>query len=175
MSEVSGVAMTQDRVAVAIVAACAVTDVPPQQVFEPRNGRARVLAAAACVSRLGWDRKATARVFRVHVNRLTPSGLTLARVTVEDLLTVAEALQAAGMTAGDDPKPATKAAKARAANPVRPAARSAVVRMKPVTDRIVGWTRQQMRLGVGVDLMAELFDVDARVLAQAVEPMGVAA
>lgn len=95
----SGTAITGERVATALVAACKVTGVAPTEVFGDGHGggRTRVMAAAACVARLGWSRGAAARVFRIHRTRLTPSGLEIARVTTEHLLTVAEALREAGL------------------------------------------------------------------------------
>lgn len=51
-----------------------------------------------------------------------------------------------------------------------------VAGLKPITDSIVRWTLQQVRLGVAVDLMADLFDVDAELLQHRVSPgMAVAA
>lgn len=230
--------MTAAHVAVALVAACGITGTPPDAVFKDQNGRPRVMAAAACVARLGWDRKATARTFQVHPNRLTPSGLKVANVEADHLLTVAEALTAAGLTAGDDPAarhrsdwkvsgrpqspaagakpPKRKAARAeggagrepavaadgapkpgggekpkavpppRASRPAstcssaaRPVDRTPkgvrVLMLKPVTADIVRWTRQQMALGADLRFVADCFDVDERELADAVQPMGVAA
>lgn len=110
--------ITAGHVAVAIVAACGVTGVQPERVFEVRNARSRVLAAAACVSRFGWGRSATARAFHIPASRLSPSGLTLARVTTDDLLTVAEALRAAGLAAARPQPPAAEAPPSRKAEPV---------------------------------------------------------
>ena len=103
--------MTPAHIAVAIVAACGVTGTRPDRVFEEGNGRARVMAAAGCIARLGWDKLATARAFRVHPNRLTPSGLTLARVFTEQLLVIAEALAANGLTASGSETPAVSPAR----------------------------------------------------------------
>src|SRR5690606_1512126 len=108
--------MTPAHIAVAIVAACGVTRTRPEKVFEAGNQRPRVMAAAACVARLGWDRKAAARALRIHPNRLTPSGLTLAKVETDHLLVVAEALEAHGLTgraAGPPPVSRPAAAEAR--------------------------------------------------------------
>lgn len=118
----SVVPMTAAHIAVAIVAACGVTGTRPDAVFSEGQGRARVMAAAACIARLGWDRKATARAFQVHTNRLTPSGLLLAKVQPDDLLTVAEALRASGLT---DAEPAG------VARPQSPAAKAAAPEHKP--------------------------------------------
>lgn len=236
--------ITAQHVAVALVAACAFTGRDVKTIFEPDagGGSTRVLAAAAGVARLGWSKPAAGRAFRVHPNRLAPSGLVLARVTTDGLLAVAEALQAAGLT-GDDRGAArfrqpwvaqadgAKAAagpltggpevggrggvetaakvesEAKETNRVRRAARliadpagdaiqtprpeplrsepfrpqsgrpvaaaprivasQRVERLKPVTADIVRWTRQQVALGVRVDLMADLFGVDGDALAQA--------
>lgn len=116
------VPMTAAHIAVAIVAACGVTGTRPDAVFSEGQGRARVMAAAACIARLGWDRKVTARAFQVHTNRLTPSGLLLAKVQPDDLLTVAEALRASGLT---------DAGPAGVAHPQSPAATAATPEHKP--------------------------------------------
>lgn len=107
--------MTPAHIAVAIVAACGVTGTAPDRVFEEGNGRARVMAAAGCIARLGWDKLTTARAFRVHPNRLTPSGLTLARVYTEQLLVIAEALRAQGLVGGSAETPPVSPAPAAAA------------------------------------------------------------
>lgn len=118
----SSAPMTPAHIAVAIVAACGVTGTKPDRVFEEGNGRARVMAAAGCIARLGWDKLATARAFRVHPNRLTPSGLTLARVYTEQLLVIAEALDANGLTASrPETPPVSPAPAAAAATPQRKA------------------------------------------------------
>lgn len=114
--------MTPAHIAVAIVAACGVTGTKPDKVFEEGNQRPRVMAAAGCIARLGWDRKATANVFRVHPNRLTPSGLGLAKVETEHLLVIAEALQAQGLAGGsEETPPVSPAPAAAAATPQRKA------------------------------------------------------
>lgn len=114
--------MTPAHIAVAIVAACGVTGTKPDKVFEEGNQRPRVMAAAGCIARLGWDRKATANVFRVHPNRLTPSGLGLAKVETEHLLVIAEALQAQGLAGGSaETPPVSPAPVAAAATPQRKA------------------------------------------------------
>jgi hypothetical protein len=120
--ELNAQPMTPAHIAVAIVAACGVTGTKPDKVFEEGNGRARVMAAAGCISRLGWDKLTTARAFRVHPNRLTPSGLTLARVYTEQLLVIAEALQAQGLVGGPaEAPPASPPPAAAAATPQRKA------------------------------------------------------
>jgi len=95
--------MTAAHIAVAIVAACGVTGTKPERAFENRDGqgRTRVMAAAGLMARLGWPKAETARLFRVHPNRLTPSGLGLARVDTNHLLIVAEALAAHGLCQPD--------------------------------------------------------------------------
>lgn len=114
--------MTPAHIAVAIVAACGVTGTKPDKVFEEGNQRPRVMAAAGCIARLGWDRKATANVFRVHPNRLTPSGLGIAKVDTEHLLVIAEALQAQGLVgASAETPPVSPAPAAAAATPQRKA------------------------------------------------------
>lgn len=89
--------MTAAHVAVALVAACRLAMVKPDKAFEDGNGRPRVMAAAACMATLGWSKLDAARLFRVHPNRLTPSGQQLARVWTEHLLEIAEALAERGL------------------------------------------------------------------------------
>jgi hypothetical protein len=43
------------------------------------------------------------------------------------------------------------------------------VRMKPINDRIVRWSRQYLARGVGIELLADCFDVDAEALGRATE------
>lgn len=229
-------AMTAAHIAVAVVAACGVTGTKPERVFDNGDGqgRTRVMAAAGCMARLGWPKADAARLFRVHPNRLTPSGLRLARIETEHLLIIAEALAQNGLAEPDDararflrpygpggggkgespghstpaaaaatpqrkagggeavaeatvrtpvgspvepkPSPAPERSVTRigagsgAAIPVRPAsrqgARSQVAeRLKPVTDRVIRWTRQQLALGADVDFIAWCFSVDVEALA----------
>lgn len=136
----SGGPMTPAHIAVAIVAACGVTKTKPEAVFAEGNQRPRVMAAAGCIARLGWDRKATARAFRVHPNRLTPSGLALAKVDTDHLLIIAEALDAHGLTgaaaeaASVSPEPAAKAATPKRkpeAKAPRPAAKPTAATPQP--------------------------------------------
>lgn len=140
--------ITPERVAVALVAACKITGVAPETVFEDGDGggKTRVLAAATCVDRLGWDKRVAARLFQINRKRLTPSGRRIARVRPADIDTVAAALAAA--------------------NPVRP---------KPVNARIVRLARQQVAKGAPLADIADCFDVDARELAQALQPTEIAA
>jgi hypothetical protein len=207
--------MTAAHIAVAIVAACGVTGTKPERAFDNGDGqgRTRVMAAAGLMARLGWSKVDAARLFRVHPNRLTPSGLQLARVWTEHLLVIAEALAAHGLCepgnararflrpygpgadakeAVTDHSPAAAAAEtpqrkagggeaAVAAGvraiPRRPTASAArpdplkTERLRPVTDRVIRWTRQQLALGADVDFVAWCFDVDAEVLAQRVRPV----
>lgn len=110
----TGAPITGERVAVALVAACREAGLDPTQVFADGSGggRARVMAAAACVARLGWSRGDAARVFRIHRTRLTPSGLEIARVTTDHLLSVVEALREHGLipAAPAEPSPPLSAA-----------------------------------------------------------------
>jgi len=207
--------MTAAHIAVAIVAACGVTGTKPERAFDNGDGqgRTRVMAAAGLMARLGCSKVDAARLFRVHPNRLTPSGLQLARVWTEHLLVIAEALAAHGLCEPDnararflrpygpgadakeavtDHSPAAAAAEtpqrkagggeaAVAADvraiPRRPTASAArpdplkTERLRPVTDRVIRWTRQQLALGADVDFVAWCFDVDAEVLAQRVRPV----
>jgi len=212
--------MTAAHIAVAIVAACGVTGTRPERAFDNGDGqgRTRVMAAAGLMARLGCSKVDAARLFRVHPNRLTPSGLQLARVWTEHLLIIAEALAAHGLCEpgnararflrpygpGADAKeavtdhstlvsrdsaasaetPQRKAGCGEAAVaadvraiPRRPTASAArpdplkTERLRPVTDRVIRWTRQQLALGADVDFVAWCFDVDAEVLAQRVRPV----
>ena len=201
-------------VAVALVAACGVTGVEPEAVFKDGGGgnQTRVLAAATCVARLGWRKPDAARLFRIHANRLTPSGLVIAKVTVERMLVVAEALRLRGLLPGVDGgppsnppaaaeaatprrKPQTVAARpgakrpettaapprskpvapARVANPVRRPTPDRITQLKPVNDRIVRWTRQQVAMGADLAFVADCFDVDPAALVEALRPMELAA
>lgn len=95
--------MTAAHIAVAIVAACGVTGTKPERAFDNGDGqgRTRVMAAAGCMARLGWSKAEAARLFRVHPNRLTPSGQGLARIETDHLLVIAEALAAHGLCEPD--------------------------------------------------------------------------
>jgi hypothetical protein len=207
--------MTAAHIAVAIVAACGVTGTKPERAFDNGDGqgRTRVMAAAGLMARLGCSKVDAARLFRVHPNRLTPSGLQLARVWTEHLLVIAEALAAHGLCEPDNARarflrpygpgadakeavtdhstpaaaaetPQRKAGCGEAAVaadlraiPRRPTASAArpdplkTERLRPVTDRVIRWTRQQLALGADVDFVAWCFDVDAEVLAQRVRPV----
>jgi hypothetical protein len=75
-----------------------------------------------------------------------------------------------------------RAAGAGAAIPVRPTASAQrpdhlkTERLRPVTDRVIHWTRQQLALGADIDFVAWCFDVDVEALADLVRPeVGVAA
>jgi hypothetical protein len=202
--------MTAAHIAVAIVAACGVTGTKPERAFDNGDGqgRTRVMAAAGLMARLGCSKVDAARLFRVHPNRLTPSGLQLARVWTEHLLVIAEALAAHGLCEPDNARarflrpygpggssdsstaaaaaetPQRKAGGGEAAVaagvraiPRRPTASAArpdplkTERLRPVTDRLIRWTRQQLALGADVDFVAWCFDVDAEVLAQRMRPV----
>jgi len=236
--------MTAAHIAVAIVAACGVTGTKPERAFDNGDGqgRTRVMAAAGCMARLGWSKADAARLFRVHPNRLTPSGQGLARIETTHLLIIAEALAAHGLCQPDNararflrpygpgadakeavtknsPEAAAAAAPQRKAGSgeaavaadvraqedagpegvaghegppvfsvrkrvrrdrfglIRPTASAArpdalkTERLRPVTDRVIRWTRQQLALGADVDFVAWCFDVDAEVLAQRVRPV----
>lgn len=129
--ELSAQPMTPAHIAVAIVAACGVTGTKPDKVFEEGNQRPRVMAAAGCIASLGWDRKAAANVFRVHPNRLTPSGLGLAKVVTEHLLVIAEALQSHGLAGGTaETPPVSPTPAAAAATPQRKAVPAAAAEVR---------------------------------------------
>jgi hypothetical protein len=207
--------MTAAHIAVAIVAACGVTGTKPERAFDNGDGqgRTRVMAAAGLMARLGCSKVDAARLFRVHPNRLTPSGLQLARVWTEHLLVIAEALAAHGLcepdnararflrpygpgadakeavtdhstpaAAAETPQRKAGGGEAAVAADVRAIPRRATAsaarpdplkteRLRPVTDRVIRWTRQQLALGADVDFVAWCFDVDAEVLAQRVRPV----
>jgi hypothetical protein len=190
--------ITAAHVAVALVAACKITGIGPEDVFKngEGGGRTRVMAAAACVARLGVAKPVAGRLFQVHTNRLTPSGLAIAKVTTDHLLSISEALSAHGLLPGSkesapsSPSPSsnqTSAAAAvapqRKADPVAKRSRpvraspptTRVVRLKPVNARILGWTRQQLAKGADLSFVADCFDVDPNDLAQALDPMETAA
>ena len=115
-----GAALKAAQMAVALVAACRAMGVAPDQAFEAKRGhrRARILAAAGCVARLGWRTSVAARRFQLEPKRLAPSTLKAAGLGVEDLLDIAEALAAAGLTAGDGPtNPPPGPPKAKAERP----------------------------------------------------------
>lgn len=229
----AGVVLTSAHAAVALVAACRRVGLRATDAFQsnPKAGRARRIAAAGCVSRLGVSASDAGRLFHVLPIRLAPTKLNAAGITTEDLLVVAEALEENGLTAGDNPaarfraphpKPPKEPAPVRTPRPAVPRPRvvavspaetpapsratagkgrasvvpdswrtapAPVIRrsassgpyrpvagLKPITDCIVRWTLQQVRLGVAVDLMADLFDVDAELLQQRVSSgMAVAA
>jgi hypothetical protein len=132
----------------ALVAACRISGVDPEAVFEDGEGggKTRVLAAATCVDRLGWDKPFAARVFRINRKRLTPSGLIIAKVDHGDMAIVADAIAAA--------------------NRVCP---------RPVSDRVVSMARRQVANGADVAFVADCFDVEPTALARALQPEGVAA
>jgi hypothetical protein len=184
--------ITAAHVAVALVAACKITGIGPEDVFKngEGGGRTRVMAAAACVARLGVAKPVAGRLFQVHTNRLTPSGLAIAKVTVDHLLSITEALSAHGLLPGSkesapsNPSPAaTAVAPQRKADPIAKRSRpvrasppaTRVVRLKPVSARIVGWTRQQLAKGADLAFVADCFDVDVNDLAHALDPMEMAA
>lgn len=244
--------MTAAHIAVAIVAACGVTGTKPERAFDNGDGqgRTRVMAAAGCMARLGWSKADAARLFRVHPNRLTPSGQVLARIDTTHLLIIAEALAAQGLceqnhararflrpygpgaaeaqesppvhsspaaaaetpqrkagggeaaaeadvraTAASSPLPrlsasgppdptrpephrtiTRRAAGSGAAIPARPTASASrpddlkTERLRPVTDRVIRWTRQQLALGADIDFVAWCFEVDVEALAERVRP-----
>lgn len=230
-----GIVLTAAHIAVALVAACRHLGICPTSAFQPqtRASRARRIAAAGCVARLGVSARAAANLFRIQAIRLAPTKLRDAGITTDDLLVVAEALEKNGLTLGDDaaarfrkpqpkppievasapartarpatprprvvsvtadptpasprpgptpkrsvpvlrsPRPPQPSGVARASRPAAPRSPSPprTIQLKPVTDRIVRWTMQQMRLGVSVDLMADLFDVDVEVLARLAGPV----
>ena len=94
--------VTPAHIAVAIVAACRITGVRADRAFEDVRGntRTRLIAAGGCIARLGWRPLDVARLFQVDAKRLSPSMLANANVSTDDMLAVAEALEAHGLTDG---------------------------------------------------------------------------
>lgn len=94
--------VTAAHIAVAIVAACRITGVRADRAFEDVRGntRTRLIAAGGCIARLGWRPLDVARLFHVDAKRLSPSMLANANVSTDDMLAVAEALEAHGLTDG---------------------------------------------------------------------------
>lgn len=100
------VSVSATHVAVAIVAACRLRGVEPATVFArgcAENRQARLLAAAGLAARLGCAKTAIAPLLKVCAPELAPSMLARAGVTTDELLAIAEALEAAGLTGGDLP------------------------------------------------------------------------
>lgn len=132
------VQLTAAHVAVAIVAAAGQVGIDAAQVFAPGRGhkKARMMAAAGCCARLGCSKAAAARLFRLEAQRLAPTMLAKAGITLDHMLTVAEALQGAGLTAGHQaspPRPLSPAAEASA--PARKSERAAAARKPDREDR----------------------------------------
>lgn len=94
------------HVAVAVVTACRLRGVDPATVFQrgQENRPTRVLVAAGLSARLGCAKAAVARLLKVLPQELAPSMLARFRVTTDELLVIAEALQAAGLTGDDQPR-----------------------------------------------------------------------
>lgn len=94
--------ITALHIAISIVAAGRLTGVAPDKAFEAGRGhvKTRLIAAAGGIARLGWTRAAAAKAFRVDPIRLAPSNLASARIEVDDLLAIAEAIDAAGLGQG---------------------------------------------------------------------------
>lgn len=110
-----GTALTAAHLATALVAAARVRGVDPLAIYAGTTAsrRVRMLAAAACVARLGVTRTAIAPMFKIASQELAPSMLAKAEVTPDQLLDVAEALQVAGLAdlpEGQSPSPQPAAA-----------------------------------------------------------------
>lgn len=187
------VSLTAAHVAVALVAASKITGADASRVYDdgPGHRRTRVMAAAGLVARLGCSRRGTAPMFRVCGPELSPSMLTRAGVTPDHLLIVAEALHANGLTEGDDPRKRFLSAEGWSSAPVEPArsepskssavqrpaaprgAKAAIertVRIRPVTERIVGWAGWFLEAEIWTaEEVADLFDVDPEALLSALE------
>lgn len=188
------VQLTAAHVAVAIVAAAGQVGIDAAQVFAPGRGhkKARMMAAAGCCARLGCSKAAAARLFRLEAQRLAPTMLAKAGITLDHMLTVAEALQGAGLTAGHQaspPRPLSPAAEASAARnakaaaqpqrstapaaPARPMAHG-VRRLRPMTAKKLRFARWFVAAGWDVEEVADLFDAHDDAMADALE-FGVAA
>ena len=150
--------ITAEQAARALVAACRMTGVDPEKVFDKGTARAgqagsvigpygaRVMAAMGARARLGLKPGRLALVFRVASADLTPSSGVKRGITGEHLLSVAEAMVGGPMPAQEeasiidlDPEPPEppepRPQRARpdvrlVANPVRSAA--------PASERPVG-------------------------------------
>lgn len=171
-------------IAVAIVAACGEVGVKPESVFErqPGCGRARILAAAGCVARLGWKPKDAARVFRVTPTNLAPSSLSARKVTAEQIAVVAEALVPGGDNAParfrpapakpSKPEPVVAPASPPPPDP-KPVAATVAERvaaprtLTSISDQVLGWARRMRAPGPDgkpawtVGEISKLFGVDA--------------
>ncbi|QTC88171.1 hypothetical protein [Brevundimonas pondensis] len=193
--------ITAEQAARALVAACRITGVDPNRVFDKGTARAgqrgsvtgpygaRVMAAMGARSRLGLSPGRLAVVFRVVSADLTPSSGVKRGITAEHLLSVAEAMNGGDMPdrgevidlepeppepSGPAPRPmkpdvrlVTNPVRAAVPSPVRPAAA-----MKAVTGDIRRWAAAYVRRGVKVAYLADLFDVDAEALQQALTGSG---
>jgi hypothetical protein len=175
--------ITAASVAVAVVAACREVGVDPTGVFEPHGagcGRARILAAAGCVARLGWRPKDAARVFRITATNLAPSALIARKVTAEMVAAVCEALLPGGDASparfrpDPDPDPSARAiGSARRVSSPAPDPAPATPIDVTISPAVLGWARR-MR-GPGVDgrpawtfgEIARMFDLDPADLREA--------
>lgn len=187
--------LTAEQAARALVAACKITGVSPEKVFDKSTGGAygaRIVAAMGARSRFGLAAKGLARVFRVAPADLTPSAGARRRITANHLLIVAEAMTGGVMPDAeegsdldlepDPPGPSRPAPRrdppkvhvvtnpVRAAAPVAAAARAAA--MKAVTADIQRWAAAYVQRGVRVAYLADLFDVDAEALKRALSGSG---
>lgn len=178
--------ITAEQAARALVAACRMTGVAPERVFDKSASGAygaRIVAAMGARSRFDLRSKVLAKVFRVAAADLTPSAGARRRITADHLLNVAEAMTGGLMPAAaaeadmdlePDPPGPPKPAPHRAppevrvvTNPVRaskPVAPRAAAAMKAVTPDILRWAAAYVRQGVRVGYLADLFDVDAEAL-----------
>lgn len=187
--------ITAEQAARALVAACKITGVSPERVFDKGTAGAygaRIIAAMGARSRFGTAAKGLARVFRVAPADLTPSAGARRRITADHLLIVAEAMTGGAMPADQDaadldlepdppepPKPAPRRDPPRVhvvTNPVRTTSPSAspvrAATIKAVTADILRWAAAYVQCGVKVAYLADLFDVDAEALQQALTGSG---
>lgn len=89
---VGGGSVNAGQLAMALVAAAKVTGVEPDQVFELRKGRTRILAGAALVARYGVSKRGLCRVLKLGPNDLCPANLAHRKITTDEMLAVVEAM-----------------------------------------------------------------------------------
>lgn len=102
--------LTSAHIATALVAACAHYGLNPTEAFDAghrkgtRNGvgpyGARVLAAAGLRARMGFPTSALAKVMKIAGSDIGPASLLKRGVVADDLLAIAQALEASGLASG---------------------------------------------------------------------------
>lgn len=86
-SETHSPTITAAHIATALVAAFRDAGLDPAHAFSDRRGyaKARIVAAAGCVARLGWSKLAAAKAFKIDAIRLAPSNLVWAKIGADQL------------------------------------------------------------------------------------------